>query len=270
MIDFQNTCAIILHFPRYAGGKFISNCLSLSRHACPQHTSVVDYLIDNPTNYQYRFDKVMTTLPPRNDAHNWINRYEFGDRQLFGSTASKWANGVAVDQTTAEAERLFQTSMHFFFTSHSHPEKLLKVWGRAKVITLINHWVFGKISRQLKSKAIDNKNHAGNYCKEKYELLSGDSWPDWHEFEESGYSAKQFVLTHPAHIVEEILEFYPEYNTDTLITFDIDNCIFDQYKFLTSMETLYQKLNFDDFNAALITKFWQAYIDLHVDTSQNL
>ena len=117
---------------------------------------------------------------------------------------------------------------------------------------------------------VDNKNHAGNYCKEKYELLSGDSWPDWHEFEESGYSAKQFVLTHPAHIVEEILEFYPEYNTDTLITFDIDNCIFDQYKFLTSMETLYQKLNFDDFNAALITKFWQAYIDLHVDTSQNL
>ncbi len=28
----------------------------------------------------------------------------------------------------------------------------------------------------------------------------------------------QFVLTHPVHIVEEILEFYPEYNTDTLIT----------------------------------------------------
>jgi len=270
MIDFQNTCAIILHFPRYAGGKFISNCLSLSRHACPQHASAVDYLIDNPTDYQYRFDKVMTTLPPRDDAHNWINRYEFGDQQLFGSAALKWSNGIAIDQTTAEANRLFQAPMYFFLTSHSHPENLLKVWSRAKVITLINHWEFGKISKQLKSKLIDIKNHTGNYCKEQYELLSGQSWPTWHEFESSGYNAKQFILTHPTHIVNEMLEFYPEYHTDTLITFDVDSCIFNQSKFLTSMEILYQKLNFDDFNTDLITKFWQAYINLHVDTSQNL
>jgi hypothetical protein len=270
MIDFQTPRAIILHFPRYAGGKFISNCLSLSKYACPQHASAVDYLIENPTDYQYRLNKVMTTLPPQNDAHNWINRYEFGDQQLFGPSVLKWRNGVAVDQTTVQANRLLQTSMHFFFTSHGHPSDLLKVWSCAKVIILINHWEFSRISKQLKFKLIDTKNHAGNYCKEHYELLSGDSWPNWDEFESSGFNAKQFVLTHPAHIVEEMIEFYPKYNTDTIITFDIDNCIFNQHKFLASMERLYQKLNFDDFNADLITKFWQAYIDLHIDTSQNV
>ena len=270
MIDFQTTRAIILYFPSFAGGKFISNCLSLSKHACPQHVSAVDHLIDNPTDYQYRFDKVMTTLPPKQDMHNWINRYEFGDRQLFGPSFLKWKDGVKFDQTTVAAKRLFQTPMHFFLTSNSHPENLLKVWNRAKVITLINHQVFSKISKQLKSKLINTKNHAGNYCKEQYELLSGNSWPTWHEFESSGYNANQFILTHPAHIIKEMREFYPEYNTDTTIIFNVDSCIFNQYKFLTSMEALYQKLNFDDFNADLITKFWQAYIDLHIDTSQNL
>ena len=67
-----------------------------------------------------------------------------------------------------------------------------------------------------------------------------------------------------------MFDYYPEYQTDAVIPVDIDNCIFDQHAFLSAMEQLYKKLNFDDFNPDLVGKFWQAYIDLHVDTSQNL
>lgn len=263
MINFQNYRAIILHFPRYAGGKFISNCLSLSKHACPQHASAVAHLIDNPLDYQYRYNKVIETLPPQNDVHNWINKYEFGDYQLYGLAVEKWQNGIADNQTTLAANHLFTSSMHFFLTSHDHPENLLKVWPFATVITLINHQKFSKISRQLKSKIVKNANYAGNYCKEKYKLLSGESWPAWQEFEWSGFDVNQFKTTYPACIIEEMVNFYPEYSTDKLITFDIDSCIFDQHKFLMAMEKLYEKLNFDDFNQELIAKFWKLYIKIH-------
>jgi len=270
MLTFQNNRAIILHFPRYSGGKFISNCLSLSRHACPQHAKVVEHLIKNPMDYQYRFDKIMQTIPPKHDAHHWIEKYEFGDRQIFGPAASQWRNGIPDVNITDQADSLIESSMHFFLTSHTHPANILLVWPRATVITLVNHTVFGKISRRLKSKLVDNKNHAGNYCREQYELLSGESWPPWNEFESSGYNAKQFASTCLDHIIAEMLDFYPEYRADTTIIFNIDDCIFNQYKFLEEMEKLYQKLNFDDFDPALTSKFWQAYMDIHIDKSQNL
>jgi hypothetical protein len=270
MLNFQTDRAVVLHFPSFAGGKFISNCLSLSRHACPQHASVVNHLINYPTDYQYRFDKVMTTLPPKQDMHNWINKYEFGDRQLYGPSALHWLRGIAEDKTTPAAESLFQSPMHFFLTSHNGPANLLKVWTQAKVIVLTNHWVFSKISKKLKTKASDNKEVVSNYCKEKYEFLAGYKWPTWQEFEAAGFNASQFVLSHSAQVVGEMFEFYPQYHANTMITFDIDGCIFNRHKFLESMEKLYQKLNFDDFNPELVGNFWQAYIALHVDTSQNL
>ena len=52
--------------------------------------------------------------------------------------------------------------------------------------------------------------------------------------------------------------------------FDIDNSIFEKTKFLSSMETLYKQLDYDDFNSILIGDFWQKYIKLHIDNDNNL
>ena len=270
MLNFKSDRAIILQFPRYAGGKFISNCLSLSRHAVPQHASLAEYLLTNPMDYQYRFDKVIETLPPKYDMHNWISKYEFGDKQLFGDVQLDWQQGIASDSTIPFIEKLSQSSFCFFLVTHSHAEKLLKVWPNAKLIILINWQKFYNMSKQLKLKDNTSQDNLGNYCQEKYEILSGPDWPSWREFEQSGYNVKNFVSGCSKHVIKEMFNFYPEYQTDTIITFDVDNCIFDQHTFLSSVEQLYKKLNFDDFNPDLVGKFWQAYINLHVDTSQNL
>ena len=270
MLNFKNDRAIILQFPTYAGGKFISNCLSLSRHAVPQHASLAEHLLTNPMDYQYRFDRVMETLPPKHDMHNWVFKYELGDRQLFGNVIVDWQQGTASNNVTPLIEKLSQSSLGFFLVNHGHAGKLLKVWPKAKLIILTNWQRFYNISKQLKSKDNSNRDHRGVYCQEKYEILSGPDWPNWQEFEQSGYNVKHFVSTCSEHIIKEMFDYYPEYQTDAVIPVDIDNCIFDQHAFLSAMEQLYKKLNFDDFNPDLVGKFWQAYIDLHVDTSQNL
>ena len=270
MINFKTDRAIILQFPAYAGGKFISNCLSLSRHAVPQHATVAEYLLNSPTDYQYRFDRVVETLPPKHDMHNWIAKYEFGDRQLYGSMVSDWQQGQVSDSMVPLIEKLSQSSLGFFLVSHGHAGNLLKVWPNATLIILTNWEKFYNISKQLKSKDSISRDHLGMHCREKYESLSGPDWPSWQEFDQSGYNIKSFVSRYPEHIIEEILEFYPEYQADSIIAFDVDVCIFNQTMFLSAIEQLYKKLNFDDFNADLVGKFWQAYMDLHVDTRQNL
>jgi hypothetical protein len=270
MLNFQNDRAIILQFPTYTGGKFISNCLSLSQHTVPQHALLAEHLLTYPTDYQYRFTKVIETLPPVHDMHNWISKYELGDKQLYGSMVTAWQQGQALDSMVPLIERLSQSSLGFFLVSHGHAGNLLKVWPNAKLIVLTNWENFYNISKQLKSKDSVSRDHLGMYCREKYESLSGPDWPSWQEFDQSGYNVKTFVPRYPEHIIKEMFDFYPEYQTNTTITFDIDNSMFDQDTFLSAMEQLYKKLNFDDFDPDLIGKFWQAYMDLHVDTSQNL
>ena len=270
MIHFQSDRAIVLHYPRYAGGKFIGNCLSLSRHACAQHSALAQHLLTDPTDYQYKFDTVMKTLPPSDDVHSWINNYELGELDLFGPAYFEWINGVPSTDSTLIAAALSQSQIHFLLVGHPGQEaNLLKIWPQATLITLINHDKFRSISKQLKS-MYDDKNHCGNNCKEQYKILAGDDWPTWQEFESSGYDVRQFAQSCPSAVIEEMFEYYPKYQTHNIITFDIDNCMFDKHKFLTSMRRLYQLLGFDDFDSKLIGEFWQAYINLHVDTSQNL
>ena len=94
MINFNSDNPIIIQFPRFAGGKFISNCLSLSKHAVPQDKKLAEYLLLHPDDYQFRFDNLVKTLPPPHDMINWIAQYELGDNQLFGSTHLDWRNGT--------------------------------------------------------------------------------------------------------------------------------------------------------------------------------
>jgi hypothetical protein len=53
-VNYQSTNPIIMSFPSFTGGKFISNCLSLSKYACPQDPEAAEYLLKNQNDYDYR------------------------------------------------------------------------------------------------------------------------------------------------------------------------------------------------------------------------
>jgi hypothetical protein len=61
-INYNSYNPIIIQFPRFAGGKFISNCLALSKHAVPQHSTMAKYLLDNSIFEKSKFLSAMAKL----------------------------------------------------------------------------------------------------------------------------------------------------------------------------------------------------------------
>lgn len=263
-----NNNFIILNFPKFAGGKFISNCLSLSRYCCPQDPTTAEYLLENPLDYEYRFRAIMSTLPPtREKMINWISQYEFGDHRLYGSCVTQWQHGIN-QKPTELVKSLLTANFKLFLTAHGGDtlvRNLLKIWPQSTVIKLINHTKFSTISQKLKSNdSTSLDEYAGNYSKAKYALLSGPSWPTWEEFESVGYDIYQLPNYH--NNADEISTFYnwKDINNRSIL-FDVDRSIFNRSCFLSAMKLLYEKLNLTDYNAELVDKFWQSYMALHVD-----
>ena len=46
-----------MHFPAYAGGKFISNCLALSKNCMIMDKDSVGYLTEHSLDYEYRLQR---------------------------------------------------------------------------------------------------------------------------------------------------------------------------------------------------------------------
>ena len=84
MIDvFSSKIAVIMSFLPFAGGRFLGNCLSLSKDFCPQNSIAAEYLLKKPTDYDYRLVTVLKTLPPPDQMHLW-QYFENKDQHLYG------------------------------------------------------------------------------------------------------------------------------------------------------------------------------------------
>lgn len=256
-----------MSFPRFAGGKFISNCLSLSKYCCPQDPVAATHLLTTADDYNYRFKSVMSTLPPTRESMNqWISNYEFGDRQLYGIAINNWQRGIEYPVPKLISQ-LIDSNFRLFLTAHSGEysvRNLLKVWPNSSIVKLINHKKFSEISYRLKT--TDNKTPeelAGNYCESKYNLLAGPDWPTWKEFDAVGYDISK--LPQYQNVSKEIINFYNWQGIDNIFLFDVDNSMFNRARFLEAIEELYKNLGFLDFNSNLVEKFWQSYMTLHID-----
>jgi hypothetical protein len=225
MVDFKNPNCIVVNFPPYAGGKFIINCLSLSKYTHPQ--SAIGYLIDHPDDYDYRFNLVMKTLPPVTEMSNW-RCFELGNSKKQDLVWGDWAhNGKFAIESEPGFGQLDTSELKFFLVNHSAVEDLLNSWTNATVIALQNYQKFQQLAVKLKSTDT--------------ELLQ--NLPPT-----TGFSYDAF-----------------KYNfKNDVVLFDIDHCIFDRSVFLSNMEQLYKDLGFDDFDDRLIDQFYCSYMELHV------
>jgi hypothetical protein len=238
-----------MHFPAYSGGKFIGNCLSLSKHCIVNDESSINHLVKNPTDYNYRLSTMIQKLPNSvMDMKNWVSTYEFGE--LLHSDYS----------TNDTVNKIIDNNLMFCVNAHSlnNAEIILKSWGDAHVISLINYYKFQDIAYELKgTRGIENSNE---YV-EKYNSLRGNSWPSWKEFQSVGYNVTKLEHCYPTHILDEIVCYYPPVSS---VVFDMDSCIFDLKLFIISMQKLYNELGFDDFNEKIITTYYNRYIELHI------
>jgi len=282
MINFDASNLIIMWYPQFAGGKFIMNCLSLSRHCVPLDTKSCDYLLDHPTDYKYRLDTVLRTLPPKGSMHNWLH-YEFNTASFYkknmpGTEAELAAfkrmhsgtiYNTGIDQ---QIHRLINKNINFFAESRGnghHVRQYLAIWPNAKIVKLINFENFqsmAAVKKQRNSVEHSANYYCGNECSEKYNLLKGENWPDWGTFEKNDYNidkvAKYVKLSD--NIIEEIKQYYHWHDISSpIFNIDVDTTYFDKDKFFTQIQDLYDWLGYEDFNETLLSQYYTAYIDLH-------
>jgi hypothetical protein len=122
---------------------------------------------------------------------------------------------------------------------------------------LKNYRKFFDIAAKLKTSNLQPiESYAGNYCKEKYNILKGHDWPTWEQFENDNYITDN----------DEMQKFYLWHLVkNKKIVVDVDSTIFAAELFISNMQQLYTQLGFDDFDPSAIGKFWKRYMSLHVD-----
>ena len=282
-IDFSTDRMIIVHFPSYSGGKFIINCLALSKHAVPQHTEVATHLLNKPTDYDYRLNAVLSTLPSSDDMKEWLS-WEFGDSHLWGAVDEclhNWKHCKPNNKVDKLLSNLVNNKICVFITSHWEGDikDIVDVWGNAQIICLTNSKKFWEIAVNLKHTNTTDRNllqhsdSAGNECKDTYLLLKGPNWPNWELFEECHYNIDKVSkkIKIKKSVKEEIQNFYPWHTIkNNIFNLDVDTNFFDKQRFLTTMHNLYEWLGFDDYNLTLIEQYYQKYMAIHVDNNDNI
>jgi hypothetical protein len=282
-IDLQTNKIIVVNFPSFSGGKFIMNCLSLSKHSVPQNKKIAEYLLNNPEDYSYRLNAVISTLPPFEDMKNWRQKWEFTDSEFYNSgnainLFNDWKQNKSVnDNTRIMLSKLISKNISFFLTSHggiNNVKKIIDLWPNCKIITLINSKKFWNIAIHLKQENAGTVNfvdYVGNDCQDKYQLLKGDQWPDWNLFEQCHYDIDKVAeyVTIKQEIKQEIKQFYQWHQIkNKKFCLDVDNSFFSKETFLKTINDLYNWLGFDDFNSTLVENYYQRYMLLHNITQQ--
>lgn len=227
-MNFFTDKLIIVYFPTQAGGKFISNCLSLSRYAVPQDRETASIDLNGPIPddyYTWKCQQVLQTLPPLGTSMTNWRHYEFGCYQLFGRGYLKFKgfDGHELDEISDISSQLSnQTDKDFFMVTHDKNElvTIKKTFPNSRVLTLIN---FSKFI----CRATELKNPEKNINDMMFWLM------DW------------------------------DYLTElTNYTFNVDS-IFNSTNFCNEMKKLYIELGYNDFDQVQLLDFYKAYIRLH-------
>lgn len=229
---------IIMWFPAYAGGKFISNCLCLSKHFVP---SVTDFDLTKTLDIDYRLETVLRTLPDKDHMKNWL-QYEFGEHDRSGDFY-KLAKSM---------------KLRCIRTTHNYNAELINEWKPSSIVKLIHYEEFRRLAFSLKK---INRPLLNEDDQIRYEQVSGAAWPTYEEFSTVGFDSRKLDLTD--YTRNEVNQFYPLGATNIHTCLFDQSTIFNKESFLNQMQKLYLELDLDDFNRDATCIFYTKYAILH-------
>lgn len=232
---------IIVFFPPLAGGKFIGNCLFLSKHCWLPYIDRSETLIDCPENYDLRLELTLSSLPSAHQMTSWLN-YEYKEYRNYPDLHAR-ANGK---------------NLRCIGTLHELDENFLSK-DQQDLVRLINYHKFRLKAKKLKQcHPLQSSQNIARYTR-----LKGDSWPSFSEFQLAGFNTKLLSNKYNDNIISEINDFYPAGRLDNnYFLFNMIN-LNNWRVFKTQLENLYLQLNLSDFNEKIVKPYYDAYIGLH-------
>jgi hypothetical protein len=89
---------IAVNFLPGAAGKFIQNCLGLSRHCVLKKLGWLQWQIDCPVSqYSQKLRWALSTVPPADRTHDWL-AYELRDDDFFGRIFYETSRGLELPE----------------------------------------------------------------------------------------------------------------------------------------------------------------------------
>jgi len=226
---------VAVNFRPGAGGKFIQNCLGLSKHCLLKKLEWANWQIDcpviNANYYRQKLTWALTTVPSISivdlcasgigiEYPLWLT-YELSDRDFF----SRWFNDDEMHNFSTQMispifAKAAQNNKWVTYSVHSYDgtKNLSLIWPTVKHVYLTPADKFADTWLPYKNP----------------ELASRDD--DWSN-----------CSTPP----------------DEAFYFDIDNTIHNEQKFLDQMSKLYSWLGWDDFAQTFVPEYYRAYISIH-------
>ena len=234
----MSTDDLIMMFPAYAGGKFITNCLCLSKHFVPSFTN---FDLTKITDVDYRLDTILKTLPNQDQMSNWL-QYEFGEHDKSG-----------------DFYKLIKSmKLRCIRTSHGFNADYINEWHPCIIVKLIRYEKFRNIAYSLKK---TNRHFVDEDNQERYEQIKGSAWPTYEEFSAVGFDSRNLALNEQIRI--DINRFYPLGSISNRTHLFDQSTIFNKQTFLNEMKKLYSTLDLDDFNEEATSIFYTRYATLH-------
>jgi len=220
---------VAVNFIPGAGGKFIQNCLALSKHCVLKHADWTGWQLAqceyDAAFYQQKLNWAASTVPT--DMTQWLAN-ELGDMQYFGQLfLDSTTKDLTADQLPARLHHVAQQHLWCTYSAHNHNviDYLHKYWPAVKIV---NMWPARKFLEQW----LPKKNQAL-----------------WQAF---------------AHLTDIDYDNYCGHSPkDKSFWVDMDNTIYNETAFLTQMDSLYTWLGWDDFAAAPIVEFYRLYRNTH-------
>lgn len=220
----NNGKIIAVNFTPGAGGKFIQNCLGLSKHCVLKKPEWAGWQVffnfDSTPHqkvlfYQQKLQWALSTVPPdKSHFWKWL-AYELRDDQFY--------NGLLIPSKPRTEE----------FPNYIH------------LIAEQNLWV-----------TYSSHDWAGSQCCERY-------WPVVKYVNVLGFKfASQWGEVKNQNQPPDP-DWAKLAQSPNAFNFNLDQVIYDKTKFMQHMSELYNYVGYDDFNEAPVTEYWQAYTKVH-------
>lgn len=226
-------------FPAYAGGKFIANCLCLSKYFVPAYPK---FDFNKIEDYDYRLATVCKSLPPSPDYMKYWLYYEF-DQSYPSSEFYKKANSM---------------NLRCIKIAHEVNEYELLNNKPHAIVKLICYNQFRDLAYSIKK---TNRNYGNADNEDRYNTIKGPNWPDYYFMDRAGFDSRNLILDKK--IKDDIDEFYPLGKLGIDVHLFDQSTIFNKQTFLNEMKKLYSTLDLDDFNEEATSIFYTRYATLH-------
>lgn len=260
-INFQTPNIVVAHYFRGGGGKFILNCLGLSRHVVLQDEELAEQQLSGNLSpgdkHKLLLDRITDT----------VNKWEdlgLGCKRLFGVFDFNTDNL----QLKPVISTLSNSDFKFCVVAHDYEDLhwVLKTWPNAIIIQFQNERSFIKECRP------DSEWDIPEYLDIFWQNIRGAEWPNHAPTNLALYKQlPKFIQDEIAEVHgNEILKHYAELDSCQAIDRKLMdthpyytwNCdwFLDEATTIGQIQELYKQLNLDDFNLDLVTEFYRAWI----------